>query len=107
IDGTENYTGYTNYMAYSLIEANLVEGTAGTSYVGGIAGYVVSANNEQGILGYDSNNKVYTNNTDNTYSAGKGVIVGGEVSGPSFVGGVVGYLDGSKLTSNNNQPLAG
>ena len=107
IDGTENYTGYTNYMAYSLIEANLAEGaTASTSYVGGIAGYVVAINDEQGILGYSSEGAVYN---VVTYSAGKGVIVGGEVSGPSYVGGVVGYLDGSKLTSNNNnnQPLAG
>ena len=77
VDGTENYTGYTNYMAYSLIDVNLAEGaTASKSYVGGIAGYAVSANNEQGILGYSSEDAVYN---VVTYRAGKGVIVGGEV----------------------------
>ena len=105
VDGTENYTGYTNYMAYSLIDVNLAEGaTASKSYVGGIAGYAVSANNEQGILGYSSEGAVY--NVD-TYSAGKGVIVGGEVSGPSHVGGVVGYLDATSYTEGDIDSFAG
>lgn len=105
VDGTENYTGYTNYMAYSLIDVNLAEGaTASTSYVGGIAGYAVSANNEQGILGYSSEGAVYN---VVTYRAGKGVIVGGEVSGPSFVGGVVGYLDATSYTEGDIKSFAG
>ena len=105
VDGTENYTGYTNYMAYSLIDVNLAEGaTAGASYVGGIAGYAVSANNEQGILGYSSEGAVYN---VVTYSAGKGVIVGGEVSGPSYVGGVVGYLNATSYTKGDIDSFAG
>ena len=105
VDGTENYTGYTNYMAYSLIDVNLAEGaTASTSYVGGIAGYAVSANNEQGILGYSSEGAVYN---VVTYRAGKGVIVGGEVSGPSHVGGVVGYLDATSYTEGDIDSFAG
>lgn len=105
IDGTENYTGYTNYMAYSLIDVNLAEGaTASKSYVGGIAGYAVSANNEQGILGYSSEGAVYN---VVTYRAGKGVIVGGEVSGPSYVGGVVGYLDATSYTEGDIDSFAG
>ncbi len=105
VDGTENYTGYTNYMAYSLIDVNLAEGaTASTSYVGGIAGYAVSANNEQGILGYSSEGAVYN---VVTYRAGKGVIVGGEVSGPSYVGGAVGYLDATSYTEGDIDSFAG
>ena len=105
VDGTENYTGYTNYMAYSLIDVNLAEGaTASTSYVGGIAGYAVSANNEQGILGYSSEGAVYN---VVTYRAGKGVIVGGEVSGPSHVGGVVGYLNAKSYTEGDIDSFAG
>ena len=123
VDGTENYTGYTNYMAYSLIDVNLAEGAiASRSYVGGIAGYAVSANNKQGILGSYSSEKavsqgneqgVLEDNSDgtvytvDTYSAGKGVIVGGEVSGPSHVGGVVGYLDATSYTEGDIDSFAG
>lgn len=107
VDGTENYTGYTNYMAYSLIDVNLAEGAiASKSYVGGIAGYAVSANNEQGILGYSSDSEDAVYDVD-TYSAGKGVIVGGEVSGPSYVGGVVGYLNAKSYTEGDIDSFAG
>ncbi len=107
VDGTENYTGYTNYMAYSLIDVNLAEGAiASKSYVGGIAGYAVSANNEQGILGYSSDSEDAVYDVD-TYSAGKGVIVGGEVSGPSHVGGVVGYLNAKSYTEGDIDSFAG
>ena len=88
IDG-QTFTGYTNYMAYSLIN---LKGN-GASYLGAGVGYVSVDSQTKGILGYIDSNIVYGQSGDYVYSAGKGVVVGGEVCGDGYVGGVVGYFE--------------
>ncbi len=104
-----NFVGYTNYMAYALLQANPVyhggtNTTTNITYVGGLAGY--SANGsaiESGYNLYSGNVLSYTkyyNYTGSTivesvndYIAGQGIVVGGEVSGYDYIGGVVGYIE--------------
>lgn len=103
------FTGYTNYMAYtqiSLVPISFNGYTTFTNqtYVGGLAG--TSGNSSTIIGGYNN----YQNDTltfmryrhyeganetatDNDYIAGQGIVVGGQVSGYDYVGGVVGYID--------------
>ena len=102
IDGADTHIGYTNYLAYALIEANLQQpGDESKSYVGAVAGKVLAKQNEQGVLGYDGED-LYT---ESSYSAGKGVVVGGQVSGLNYVGGAVGQLEIAENVTT--QPLAG
>ncbi len=111
--------GYTNYMAYSLIKA-IPDNTdvVSRSYIGGLVGEneniseidVVTGGLIQG--GYNTindENIVFTNyktyqqivngsegdkaTIDGDFIAGNGIVVGGEVWGYGYVGGVVGYIN--------------
>lgn len=101
--------GYTNYMAYSLLkvestnipENNLIQNV----YVGGLVGKNgdLTTTSAQIFGGY---NKLETNQTlsnvaysrmnsgtiSTEFDAGKGILVGGEVRGAGYVGGVVGSI---------------
>lgn len=101
IDG-QPFGGYANYLAYALINTNLTqEGGQSQSYVGAVAGKVVSDENSDGVIGY---NEAAAYTAEN-YSAGKGVVVGGQVSGLNYVGGAIGQLEiADGITT---QPLAG
>ena len=104
IDGADTHIGYTNYLAYALIEASLQQpGDGSQSYVGAVAGKVLAKQNGQGVLGYDGVNPY----TEISYLAGKGVVVGGQVSGLNYVGGVVGLLEIDGMEASGTQPLAG
>ena len=103
------FTGYTNYMAYSqisLVPISFNESATLTNqtYVGGLAG--ISGNSSTIIGGYnDYQNDTLTftryryyeganeTATDSDYIAGQGIVVGGQVSGYDYVGGVVGYIE--------------
>ena len=94
IDGKTIY-GYSNYMAYSLIRTQLLPLEDGETdsvskdYVGAIAGYVIT-NNDNVFVAYQSSENTYTTTS---YFAGKGILVGGEVEGMSYVGGVAGKVE--------------
>lgn len=104
IDGADTHIGYTNYLAYALIEAKLLQsGDESKSYVGAVAGKVLAKQNGQGVLGYDGED-LYT---ESSYLAGEGVVVGGQVSGLNYVGGVVGLLEIDGMGASDTQPLAG
>ena len=101
------FTGYSNYMAYSLLEVSpyvlTSENPANVSYVGGLIG---SSSNgsiiESGYNIYQDSLLTFTkylqyagsndNDHTNDYTGGQGIVVGGEVSGYNYVGGVVGYI---------------
>lgn len=103
------FIGYTNYMAYSLIYANQVTfggaiNITNIAYVGGLIGasdnssiidsgynlYQNSVLNYTKYLHYQGSNEA---DSTNDYQAGQGIVVGGEVSGYNYVGGVIGYID--------------
>lgn len=104
-----SYTGYTNYMAYSQISLVPVsfDGFAtltNQTYVGGltgassatssiIGGYNSYQNNTLSFVIYSSYQGAYETATNSDYVAGQGIIVGGQVSGYDYVGGVVGFID--------------
>ncbi len=109
-------SGQLNYMAYSLIRTNysttLPSVTNLNSYVGGIAGeseiVVNSATRETGGLivgGFNNANgdfNAYANyKTEylDGFVAGNGMIVGGEINGYGYLGGVVGRFTG--ITDRN------
>ncbi len=110
-----NTSGYTNYLAYSKIKSipsNLSIITNITKvYLGGLVGE--NANNGKVVGGYnaienddavfktynDYIHKVDDENVGN-FQAGKGIVVGGEVLGYGFVGGVVGHIN--KLSTWEN-----
>ena len=99
------FVGYSNYMAYSLIDANPISSMnlTPTSYVGGLVGETsVNSTIDSGYNLYDGvvtftkyRNYVgsSTENRDNDYTVGQGIVVGGQVSGYDYVGGVVGYIE--------------
>ena len=83
-----SFIGYSNYFAYANIKAT------GHNIVGMIAG--TSTRTIQGGYNHvdESTNtyKIYENYSETDFEAGKGLVVGGEVSGKYLVGGVVGYI---------------
>ena len=101
--------GYTNYMAYSLINTvpvtfSTTQSVTSQTYVGGLVG--VSSNNSSIISGYN----IYQNDTltfsrytyyegssspyqGSAYISGEGIVVGGQISGYDYVGGVIGYIN--------------
>ena len=104
------FAGYTNYMAYALLQANPVSFNStnytltNVSYVGGLAGqsgadsaifsgynlYQNSTVTFTAYLYYEGDNEQPSNND---YTAGQGIIVGGTISGYDYIGGVVGYIE--------------
>lgn len=104
-----NFTGYTNYMAYALLQANPIYSsqvtvTTNITYVGGLTGFSTSSSTiDSGYNLYRDSvvtlTKYYNyvganlDNTENDYNAGKGIVVGGEVRGYDYIGGVVGYIE--------------
>ena len=114
------YTGYTNYMAYSQISLVPVSFSSSATltnqtYVGGLAGISSSASSIiSGYNIYQNDTLIFTlyryyegaNETAsvNDYIAGQGIVVGGQVSGYDYVGGVVGYIEtvgGNGIAENN------
>lgn len=123
-------TGYSNYMAYSLIKATpsnlssmpsinsgymagIIGGLAGESTPTVVDGSVVGQiyagfNNNLGIFDYydDYIHEIESNGQlieSGNFAAGNGMVVGGDVWGYGFVGGVVGRM--SKFLSSDD--LAG
>ena len=108
IDSTEsNYWGYTNYMSYALIRSM---NTA--AYIGSIAGQTYGEI-ESGYIDYYGDYTRYQND----YQKGKGIIVGGELWGSYYIGGVAGkaenvisgvttrtFVRGMKSTSTDEKP---
>lgn len=104
-----NYSGYNNYAAYSLLTVEPVATTGqravtNTTYVGGFigrgsdngelyAGYNSYENQDLDFVQYLEYENPNMIDNSNDYTAGEGIIVGGEVIGYDFVGGVVGYID--------------
>lgn len=107
--------GYTNYLAYSLIDISRTIETKSSVFAGGLAGYM-KGENAQIIAGYNKLTEIgteqivafqqyltYENNEDgSTYIAGKGIVVGGEIRGYDNIAGVIGYS-----SSINNTNLSG
>ena len=90
IDGN-SFAGYTNYLAYSLInvEPKDLDGSS-IGYVGAVAGKILIQENNSGLYSVGADGSLYS---ENTYTAGKGIVVGGEIYGLNYVGGVVGELE--------------
>ncbi len=113
-----SFSGYSNYMAFARIKASY-EGTiaVGHNYlvnIGGLVGrnqqgqYSQLDKNTQQDVKYDARIVGgYINSEDDfipylnndNFKDGKGIIVGGEVWGDGFVGGVVGNNDESSLNN--------
>lgn len=94
IDSDKIVYGYSNYLAYSLIKTSLIPETLQTTetdaisidYVGSVAGQIVANAENRGLVSKYSASYYDIDN----YKQGKGIVVGGEVEGMSYVGGVVG-----------------
>ncbi len=111
IDSEKVVYGYSNYLAYSLIKTNLIPENSQTGgdvpsqgvetdavsvdYIGAVAGQIVANEENKGLISKKSN----ANYTISDYQQGKGIIVGGEIQGMSYVGGVVGQADIGKNNS--------
>lgn len=91
--------GYSQYLAYVNINVMLkgdsgnlnqfTDGEDGVNFVGGVAGYsaegsIISGKGDAGDAVID-------------YEKAKGIVVGGTVIGPQYVGGVAGNFEGSKF----------
>ncbi len=99
VDGQSTYAGYSNYLSYALINAYLSKtDTFSTSYIGSVAGKIWVNNIDSGLFATNNDQK-YVVKPSYNYIAGKGIVVGGEVSGLNYVGGVVGQLE---ITGNAN-----
>ncbi len=117
IDSTKLvFSGYLNYMAYSMINAVASSSTSNNSAVlNSFAGALVgkteadalifagsnSYNSDDGIVftSYNTYEQTgFTAGTPGAYNAGKGIVVGGEVWGYGYVGGVVGYISETNST---------
>lgn len=99
--------GYTNYTAYSLINVQRQTTAQSQIYVGGLAGYM-DGSTAQIIAGFNENrlegevsSVVFIQYSDyqgatssGNYTAGKGIIVGGQISGYDNVAGVIGSANG-------------
>lgn len=104
-----SFAGYSNYIAYTQIKSNQIAfsdskvSLRNTAYVGGLAGRSEATSSiTSGFNKYDNGlsfvlYEEYINDTSSNarynYEAGKGIIVGGEIYGYDYVGGVVGYID--------------
>ncbi len=102
IDGTTQFNGYANYMVYSKIKTSFIEKPdSRTDYQIFVGGLVGKNTAEAKVLGgyKDEDGKFgfYTNNSKNEFKAGKGLIVGGEVWGHGFTGGVAGINENDNL----------
>lgn len=107
--------GYLNYMSYALIKSqpsnDLVNVDRITRvFTGGLVGDAMISDNSNIISGfniYDDKSSLpnftpyaeYGNNNELKFEAGEGMIVGGEVWGYGYVGGVIGRL--SNLSSSD------
>ena len=98
--------GYTNYIAYSLIDIQRQTTAQSQIFVGGLAGYM-DGSTAQIIAGYNeikeagegssvefSKYSDYQGYYSGNYTAGKGIIVGGLISGYDNVAGVIGSANG-------------
>lgn len=86
-DGDKEYVGYVNYMAYSLIRTTgALTSTGALTNTGALVGE--SSGIIQGVF------------VGSTYTAGAGVLVGGEVESNGNVAGAVGYI--GQINANCN-----
>lgn len=112
-----SFNGYTNYMAYSMIKATPINlsqlNSSSTNYLIGIVGGLVGetkitevSGNGRIIAGFNSidlSNNLQFNTYDEykfidgttqigNFTAGNGIVVGGEIWGYGYIGGVVGRI---------------
>ncbi len=118
---SKTYSSYTNYMAYSLIKATPDKtNILNSSFIGGLVGenkstsisvgesFELSGVIQGGYNKFENQTLTYTPYLqyktvddaaiENSYQAGQGIIVGGEIWGYGYIGGVVGYY--SELIKN-------
>ena len=103
-----SFNGYANYMAYSLIKAqpsNNIEDLRNVSnvYTGALVGEAYVSTDDMIIAGVNTLNEQsklifstylsYENKSNLKFEAGEGILVGGEVWGYGYVGGVIGNLN--------------
>ncbi len=104
IDSSTEYSGMLNHMAFTRIKTNpTAEINSSTNFnmeVGALAGRAVSdtsfiqggfINDLGGFAPYNSFNNL-EDPSYGTFEAGKGLLVGGEIWGQGYVGGVVGRI---------------
>lgn len=103
------FNGYSNYMAYSLIKSqpsNSRLSSIARTFIGGLVGESIISNSNNSKSGliiagtniFDDKSSLpiytpysnYKTDTDIAFEAGEGIIVGGDVWGYGYVGGVVG-----------------
>ncbi len=90
--------GYGQYFAYANINVQMADGNLnafdsadiGKNFVGGAVGYS------------SENSEIYASGYGDNYEKGKGIVVGGYVCGPQFVGGVVGSYNGKAYNHYEN-----
>ncbi len=108
------FSGYSNYMVYARIKTSyngdINQGQNYQVHVGALAGQNKKGRYQQNkfeskiIGGYKNENDEFVaylqySETGSGFKAGKGIIVGGEIWGHGYVGGVVGKNDETSLNN--------
>ena len=114
--------GYSQYFVYANITINRLNDSGISNYeaditksnaVGTIAGYSQSGSSIAGRGYRDDYGKANQYDDDNKlidgpkpYTFGEGILVGGKVEGPQYVGGAVGYFEGSSLDGTGSNYIS-